>query len=73
MTIMAVFTKEPKLSIIISDNKKDKRKNVGIVGDSVLNNINIRGFSKTKKVSVSNHAGATSEYILSAAEETFGC
>ena len=26
------------------DNKKDKRKNVSIVGDSVLNNINIRGF-----------------------------
>ena len=36
----------------------------------MLNNISSRGLSKSKKVSISNHQGATSEDILSAVEET---
>ena len=53
------------------DNKKDKRKDFIAVVDSMLNNINSRGLSKTKKVSVSNHPGTTSEDILSAVDESF--
>ena len=53
------------------DNKKDKRKDFIAVVDSMLNNINSRGLSKTKKVSVSNHPGTTSEDILSAVYEPF--
>ena len=53
------------------DNKKDKRKDFIAVVDSMLNNINSRGLSKTKKVSVSNHPGTTSEDILSAVDEPF--
>ena len=45
-------------------NKKEKSKNVIRIGDSVLNNINSRELSKSKKVSVSNFPGATSEGIL---------
>ena len=52
------------------DDKKDKLKNVIIVGASVLNNINSRGLSKPRKISVSNHPGTTSEDILSAVKET---
>ena len=37
-----------------NNNKKEKSKNVIIIGDSMLNNINSRGLSKSKKVSVSN-------------------
>ena len=36
----------------------------------MLNNINSCRISKSKKVFVSNHPGATSELILSAVEET---
>ena len=36
----------------------------------MLNNINSRGLSKSKKVSVSSHPGATTEDILSAVEES---
>ena len=38
----------------------------------MLNNINSRGLSKSKSVSVSvsNHPGTTSEYILSEGQET---
>ena len=44
-------------------NKKEKS-NVIIIGDSMLNNINSRGLSKSNKVSVSYFPGATSEDIL---------
>ena len=53
------------------DNKKDKRKDFIAVVDSLLNNINSHGLSKSKKVSVSNHPDTTTEDILSAVEESF--
>ena len=49
---------------------KGKSKNVFIIGDSMLNNINTRGLSKSKKVSVSNFPDATSEDILAEVDET---
>ena len=52
------------------DNKKDKGRNVDIVGDSMLNDLNSLGLSKSKKVSVSNHPGVTNEDILSEVEES---
>ena len=51
-------------------NKKEKSKSVIIISDSLLNKINSRGLSKSKKVSVSNFPGATSEDILAEAEDT---
>ena len=51
-------------------NKKEKSQNVIIIGDLMLNNINSRGLSKSKKVSVSNFPGATSEDILAEVEDT---
>ena len=51
-------------------NKKEKSKNVIIIGDSMLNNINSRALSKSKKVSVSNFPGATCEDILAEVEGT---
>ena len=41
-----------------------KYKNVVIIGDSLLNNINGRGLSKSKKVDVLNISGATSDDIV---------
>ena len=41
-----------------------------IIGDSMLNNINSCGLSKSNKVSVSNFPGATSEDILDEIEDT---
>ena len=55
---------------LVQDDKKGKCKSFFIVGDSVQNNINSRGLSKSKKVAISNHPVATSEDILSAVEET---
>ena len=52
------------------DDKKDIRKNVIIAGDSTLNNINSCTISKSKKLSIINHPGATNEDILSTVEET---
>ena len=40
------------------------RKEVIIIGDSMLNNVNSRGISKSKKVEVLNFPGATSNDIL---------
>ena len=40
------------------------RKEVIIIGDSMLNNINNRGLSKSKKVEVLNFQGATSSDII---------
>ena len=40
------------------------RKEVIIIGDSMLNNINNRGLSKSKKVEVLNFPGATSKDII---------
>ena len=60
------------LPLVQDDNyhKKEKSKNFIIIGDSILNNINSRGLSKSKKVSVSNFPGATSEDILAEVEYT---
>ena len=52
-------------------NKKEKCKNAVIIGDSMLNNINSRGLSKSKKVSVSNFPGGTRKDILDEVEDTF--
>ena len=41
-----------------------------IIGDSMLNNINSCGLSKSNKVSLSNFPGATSEGILDEIEDT---
>ena len=74
MIIMTASTKELKLLVSSfpfgQNNKKDKLKNIIINGDSKLNNINSYGLSKSNRVSVSNHPGATSENILSVAQET---
>ena len=51
-------------------NKKEKSKSVITINDSMLNNINSRGLSKSKKVSISNFPGATSEGILDKVEDT---
>ena len=40
------------------------KKNVLIIGDSLLNNINGKGLSKSKKVDVLNISGATSDDIV---------
>ena len=73
MIVMTASSKELKLLVSSfhfgQNNKKDKLKNIIINGDSMLNNINCYGLSKSNKVSVSNHPRATSENILSAAEE----
>ena len=42
----------------------DGTKNVVIIGDSMLNNVNSCGLSKSKKVEVSNFLGATSTDIF---------
>ena len=42
---------------------KDRRKNVFVVGDSMLNNISERGISKQHSVKVRNFPGATTEGI----------
>ena len=47
-----------------SNNKKEKSQNMIIFRDSMLNSINNRGLSKSKKVSVNNFPGAISENIL---------
>ena len=47
-----------------------KRENVIIIGDSMLNNINSRGLSKSKKVTFINHPGATSDVIEEELEAT---
>ena len=52
------------------NDKKDKPKNVILVGDSMLNSINSHGLSKSKKVSFSNHPGANLEDIFSVVDET---
>ena len=43
-------------------NKKSK--NTAIIGDSMLNNINGKGLSKSKKVNILNILGATSDDIV---------
>ena len=53
-----------------SDYNKKEKSNIIIIGDSMLNNINSRGLSKSKKVFVSNSPGATSEDILDEIEDT---
>ena len=41
-----------------------------IIGDSMLNNISSRGLSKSKKVTVINHPGATSDVLEEELEAT---
>ena len=53
-----------------NEKKSKKRENTIIVGDSMLNNINSRGLSKSKKVTVINHPGATSDVIEEELEAT---
>ena len=53
-----------------SNSKKEKSQKVIIIGYSMSNNINSRGLSKSKKASVSNFPGATSEDILVEVEDT---
>ena len=63
-------SKEPQIRN--SDNVNDdaveisnkKSRNVVIIGDSMLNNINGKGLSKSKKVDVLNIPGATSANIV---------
>ena len=50
--------------------RSKKRENVIIIGDSMLNNINSRGLSKSKKVTVIKHPGATSDVIDEELETT---
>ena len=53
-----------------NEKRSKKRENVTIIGDSMLNNINSRGLSKSKKVTVINHPGATSDVIEEELEAT---
>ena len=53
-----------------NEKRSKKRENVKIIGDSMLNNISSRGLSKSKKVTVINHPGATSEVIEEEVEAT---
>ena len=59
------------LPLIQCNNSNNKKEIIVIIiGDSMLNNINSRGLSKSKKVSVSNFPGATSEDILAEVGDT---
>ena len=60
------------LSLVQHNNydKKEKSMSVIIIGDSMLNNINRCGLLKSKKVSVSNFPGITSNDILDEVEDT---
>ena len=53
-----------------NDYNKKGKSNVITIGDSMLNNMTIRGLSKSDKVSVSNFPGATSEDILDEIKDT---
>ena len=53
-----------------NEKRSKKRENVIIISDSMLNNINSRGLSKSKKVTVINHPGATSNIIEEELEAT---
>ena len=57
--------------ILEQNHGKDKRQKFNIIGDSLLNNINRHGLPKSKKVSVSNFAGATSEDLLQEIQNTW--
>ena len=53
-----------------NDYNKKEKSDVIIIGDSMLNNINSRGLSKSNKVYVSHFPGATIEDILDEIEDT---
>ena len=53
-----------------NEKRSKKRENAIIIGDSMLNNINSGGLSKSKKVTVINHPGATSDVIEEELEAT---
>lgn len=56
--------------ILEQNHGKDKRQKFNIIGDSLLNNINRHGLSKSKKVSVSNFALVTNEDRLEEIQNT---
>ena len=63
------FNKEDKhksnsIETSLEKSKERETKDVIVVGDSTLNNINSRGLSKSKKVEVLNFSGATSVDIV---------
>ena len=47
-----------------SDKTNHEKKKAIVIGDSMVNNINERGLSKSNKVLVKSFPGATSEKIL---------
>ena len=51
-----------------NDNKK---KEVIVIGDSMLNNVNSRGLSKSKNVEILKHPGATSKNIMENLDDVF--
>ena len=53
-----------------NEKRSKKRENVIIIGDLMLNNINSRGLLKSKKVTVINHPGTTSDDIEKELEAT---
>ena len=64
------FTEEP----LNKENKKSdktqhKKKKAIVIGDSMVNNINKRGLSKSNKVLVKDFPGSTSEKILEDMDE----
>ena len=50
---------------------EDLSNKVVIIGDSMLNNINSRGLSKSKEVDVLNFPGATSSDVLTKIDDVF--
>ena len=63
------FDKEDKhksnsIETPLEKSKERETKDVIVIGDSMLNNINSRGLSKSKKVEVLNFSGATSVDIV---------
>ena len=63
------FNKEDKhksnsIETPLEKSKERETKDVIVIGDSMLNNINSRGLSKSKKVEVLNFSGATSVDIV---------
>ena len=52
------------LASMIAKSSDDRTKNVIIIGDSMLNNVNSHGLLKSKKVEVLSFPGATSTDIV---------
>ena len=68
----AVISNSDSLNEVNSSDNKDKsivKRKVIVVGDSLLNGINERGFSKDFNMKVNNIPGGTSETALDKIEE----